>query len=691
MVGASNGGVVLNHLADIDLVAPVNAPTIAYPHDLILWSRRVPEKEKVCIVNEGDFPMEDLLGSLGLADSNMRPSFGTSNYEELHGRSEIVALLLKSSRFREYILKESVPRNTLPTGEDEFLQFYDPSHGNHNPFWAAVHKFNEELDLATREIGTRSSRLETMKSVLISGKSLEEAERQVASIVKERIDQTSVIGGTITFHIRLKIDDRMRAADGNPVIDGIDLDVVEEKTHGYLRYSMALARLNEREKAQPDNFGEQLLKYTGLSSVRNGLRSLQRWREMRKAMRSTVLKTIPRELRQDITEWLQVHLRSLSRNNNVLKMLDGGQVRVGFGYDKEGLQVMVYSAVCSAQPSVSPPIPLINEERGGYNIKQRTAIRQARVAFENGWHETRYALHLSEFQRLLQEANSEFFARAVIPAPKTDRVCRWFAISNMYNSEPLKKATSACQKYRDFFTEHLARLREIAYLVRRVSDLAQSLNLPLCVAEPLSGDSHVVESDGIVPIHLLEGFKGRKKVVVPLTLPALNGRMICLTGKHGGGKTTALISMLAALYMAQSLTLAFGTRFRFNPKKALAALLIERGEGSTIELILKKVKNILETAERVPPNQMVAVIDELGSATQENAGDDFGRKVAKRLSDRGVSVIFATQIQSLARFAEEELNAHTCSLTRDHRVEAGISDGGLQELCESTGVAKLLD
>ena len=106
---------------------------------------------------------------------------------------------------------------------------------------------------------------------------------------------------------------------------------------------------------------------------------------------------------------------------------------------------------------------------------------------------------------------------------------------------------------------------------------------------------------------------------------------------------------------------------------------------------ISHIKKILEAAEKVPANQMVAVIDELGSATQEAAGADLGRRVIKKLSERGVSVVFATQIQSLARFAQDELDAHTCSLTRDHRIESGISDGGLDNLCDDMGVTKLLE
>ncbi len=166
--------------------------------------------------------------------------------------------------------------------------------------------------------------------------------------------------------------------------------------------------------------------------------------------------------------------------------------------------------------------------------------------------------------------------------------------------------------------------------------------------------------------------------------------MICLTGSHGGGKTTILLSVPTALYMVQSIGLAFGTYFRFNPKRVLAALIINRGSGSTIELILVKTKKILEASERTRPNEMVAVIDELGSATQESAGDKLGRQVLEKLTSRGVSIITATQIQTLAQFAEQRLHAIACKVDRSHQITRGISDGGLDDLCEEMGVTELL-
>ncbi len=91
MAATSKGGQALNPLADLERVDPIRPPSVSYPKDFTLWDLDVPKDDRVRIVNEQDFPLNDLLSSLGLSDSPLRPSFGTANYGELLGRSGVVA------------------------------------------------------------------------------------------------------------------------------------------------------------------------------------------------------------------------------------------------------------------------------------------------------------------------------------------------------------------------------------------------------------------------------------------------------------------------------------------------------------------------------------------------------------------------------------------------------------------------
>jgi hypothetical protein len=80
-----------------------------------------------------------------------------------------------------------------------------------------------------------------------------------------------------------------------------------------------------------------------------------------------------------------------------------------------------------------------------------------------------------------------------------------------------------------------------------------------------------------------------------------------------------------------------------------------------------------------------------GSGTQELAGLELGQDLLRTLAKRGVSVIFSTQITSLAEFARDELDSLCFKLDDKHHVSEGIGDGGMKELRRRTGLEKLLD
>ncbi len=606
---------------------------------------------------------------------------------------------MRSERFRKYVLELSLLSEELPTNEEHFLRFYDPER-EHNPFWEQVHAFCSEVDLAQSEAGRKSDRLDTLVSALRGGMSLEKIERRVADVVRERVQRVAVIGGILSFSISVWQEQVWREQEKSPL--RITIGLKNREAHGHLRYSMALTRLGNRDDLPEGGFWGTIARYSGYNLIANCYRGIRYELARRKAMRDVVLTTSPRELEADVVNWLGRHVESLGNFSGDskgpaappinLKDLNGGEIKVAFLYDENGLKVKVYSISPGSINDPINPAYFLPFDDHAYSPPQRRAIDLAHEVLNQDWKETLRSLLLGRFHEALIRARPGFFDQAQPPSPKTDRVCKWYAIRNMYGTGSLCEAVKTCEQYRQFFNCHLSRLKQVARMVDKICLLAKSHNLPVCVAEPLPNNNHVVEFSGIVPIHLLDAFKGDRTVAVPLSLPTLNGQMICLTGKHGGGKTTALISVLAALYMAQSVLLAFGDHFRFNPKRVLASLLIERGKGSTVELILKKLKEILLAARRVSPNEMVAVIDELGSATQEVAGDKLGRRVIATLGGRGVSIIFATQIQDLAHFAKSRLNAHACAIDRDHRVMPDtISDGGLDELCDGLGVSRLLE
>ncbi len=178
---------------------------------------------------------------------------------------------------------------------------------------------------------------------------------------------------------------------------------------------------------------------------------------------------------------------------------------------------------------------------------------------------------------------------------------------------------------------------------------------------------------------------------VPISgLEPINSRIIGLTGAHGGGKTVTSLAVAELIWLAQSGLPVLGRGVRLNVKSVLGLVFIERGEGSTIQLYLEKVHEVLKAIKDIDGQQAVIVLDELGSATQEADGLKMGRSLLSTLGDAGVSVVYSTQITDLAIFSKEFLGASCYRFERTHEMLPGINDGGLGELLADMGIAEML-
>lgn len=148
--------------------------------------------------------------------------------------------------------------------------------------------------------------------------------------------------------------------------------------------------------------------------------------------------------------------------------------------------------------------------------------------------------------------------------------------------------------------------------------------------------------------------------------------------------------MVENVFLAQSGLLVFGSGFSWNVKRYIGFVVSERGSGSKAELLLSKLQSVIKTLQTVSGKEALLVFDELGTGTQEDAGLDLGKDVLSALAKKEVSVLFNTQIQDLARWAEKDVGA-VCLYVDDKRAwRPGIKDGGLNKLRKNTGFDRQL-
>ena len=72
------------------------------------------------------------------------------------------------------------------------------------------------------------------------------------------------------------------------------------------------------------------------------------------------------------------------------------------------------------------------------------------------------------------------------------------------------------------------------------------------------------------------------------------------------------LAVVTNIFLAQSGLPVFGQGFRLNVKDVLGMMFIERGSGSTCELLLDKIVKILKEIKHVHNSKVVLVLDEVG-------------------------------------------------------------------------------
>lgn len=268
------------------------------------------------------------------------------------------------------------------------------------------------------------------------------------------------------------------------------------------------------------------------------------------------------------------------------------------------------------------------------------------------------------------------------------------AISGLGLDQEWGKVTT----FRDLASKALADLKKVCHIAESVIVAREKFeNLPFCFPTVLDNDKNMVVFDNLAPIHLIDrkdkdGTKDitAKDLRLITGLPALNGKIVSITGQNGGGKTATEVELINALYQAHTGLPVFAKNFSFNAKEVIAMVFVERGEGSMLQLLMKKLTVIAEEIDRNPSNRVVIIIDELLTGTQEDAGEDIGKKYLDMLARKGCSVMFVTQITKLAQYAQDRLGALSFYFDSKGGLRPGIGKGNAHKLAEEVGLSKYL-
>lgn len=241
------------------------------------------------------------------------------------------------------------------------------------------------------------------------------------------------------------------------------------------------------------------------------------------------------------------------------------------------------------------------------------------------------------------------------------------------------------QKVMDLFQE----LYSYYQVIRRINDMSQKYALPLVMPE-VSDYGNILEISRFAPVRL-----GEKREIQPFSQFSVNGKMLNLTGRNGSGKTTVLLAVLDLCLMAQAGLPVFAESAKLSVKRYFLLSFLERvSDDSTFKAKLRKDMEVVSKIKKLLPPQrkdVLAIVDELGSATTEGSVMSVVKPFSEWLSQAGVSAILSNQIPELSQYMADELGVKNFKITSGFALEEGIGEGEPDEVAKEMGFFDLLE
>jgi len=650
---------------------------IAYPK-ISFWDTNAPLIE---FINSGDFHRQELLQSLGLSGHPLADSFGTSDRDEILRRQQLVKYLHQHGELSTALYELVVKVSGIPTSGQGFTEYFNLDQ-EHNPFWTQLIGLVKTMDDARAK--------ETLPPALEQFFQFLSSTRQEAEVV-ENVFAEQVIGEILkmtTLHgvMKFRVSSRNHGHD-------LNIKYVDGSAYGHRRFSFH--RSDEyHEWKRPWYLNWWGARWTGAQAIGDAIIAKHNEKIKRLAFETQLIDNVPdifatviaNKLKRVFDEEL-----GMDRNERLSLVLH-------FSFDQSGFRVTLinFNAWLNEEKEDGIRSVQFNDRFVGYSPRKVKKVRRKSLKLSVQAGKT---LCKSRLWYRVSDALCDAFpgihgvSGGQIDSSEVDRTYRWYEVNDHFlQRDEFGGRYQKLQRYRNFVADQVRELRQIVEITDALRQRANKWEMPLTYPTILDEGAHLVSFDSLYPIHLMthEGFKPKQLVPIE-TLSALNGNMLGLTGQNAGGKTVTEETIVGKIFMAQSGLPIFGTGFALNPKSQIGLVFLERGEGSTLELMLRKSRAVLEAIEDSDSNGFVIVLDEVGTGTQQMAGLTLGRKLLSKLAESGCSVIFSTQITELAEFAESELNAQCFQFDLDHQISTGIGTGGAELLIEQLEMQDLLN
>lgn len=648
---------------------------IQYP-GINFWDKKA---EKISFINREDFREKKLLRLLGVASSELENSFGVVDRKEILKRQRLIKFFVKHPKALNFLIHEGSRAVSLPTSGQAFLDYFNPKI-RHNSFWVIVRRFVSMVSCYKTippEIKSFVSFLKKIASFL------EKEEKQMAKGIIRRASKAAYLEGAITFSIDI----------GRYTGICFDKEKNYSEVYGYKLYSQELSSLKRYEDITTW-LSKKFWRKIGVFRLINLILKARIKQANKKLYSPLQIMELPECILEEIRNFLENNLRAVlfPRSEKGHSEID---LQIFFRYSEDGLRIRVLGISTKESDKKEDQktyISFLKQEFSGYSRKMIKKMAKKNKTFNEQAEQADKKVYNYQLLGAMRDEFPDLFrdSMQLIHSSITDNRFKWHSIANLYAHSDFSETYSKSSDFRNYFGSTMKSLQLIAELANSLLNKSKAWKMPLCFPVILDDHNHLVSFESLEPIHLFSE-EEKEELVTIKSLPALNGQLIGLTGQNKGGKSTTEEAIVNAIYLAQSGLPVFGKKFALNVKNKIGMVFLERGSGSTLEMLLRKTKRILEQLDGSKRNGTVLILDEVGTGTQEIDGFSYGKKLLEKLSKSFCSIIFSTQIIDLAKYAQDKLGAECFNFDLKHRIRPGIGRGGIEKLMSEIGIEELLN
>ena len=644
--------------------------------------------EKEILINEKQIKLLDnydslinaVLEKIGLKNVHVPVS-----YNEVSKRNRIYRDLLNDEMLREKF-KEFNPQETIPQEGNAFLAFYySPIKGNSLQYF----KQTSEILAYIQEKCNSEFLKELARNYSKKLEEIKEKEVSAAETIRKEVEKSAYIQGRVSLTFR----DNVNHSNGNSgrASEWRRTEAINGPVYGYRKNFYGLFKKIQLEI--PKWTQKKIWKIMGISRfyLRRMSREINKENQIN-FYKDYILKETPPQVIEDISLFLKENILD---NEEFDSMAPNGNIKFDIFYSYKDEELTISILDIGAKIEIESHVKkiqfnhktIVGEMEGIENKNeefiQQTFLEKAKNTF------IRSIQNITKVSALIQKENFR------IPSPKTNEDFQFSDVNHLYKKDEVRADFENSNVFR---REIRSTFHELKYMVSNIEVLlkkSEKWGIPLTIPEVIDG-KNIVSFNELVPIHLIgrEDQNGNEMSIKDIKsikgLPPLNGKLIGITGENAGGKTVCHETIMYNLYLAQAGLPIFGIDFMFNPKEVLGILSLERGQGSTMELQIRKTKKIFEALENTNSTSSFVFLDEIGTGTSPEAGIEYGKSVLKGMQKMGCSCIFTTQLSAIAEFAEMELNALNYHLDKNHEIKPGFKRPSLENLIEKEGLDKYL-